>query len=279
MKKNKLLIILSILAAVLVFGAIFAICGHLFADETYTVRIDYVIDGADKPFKIFTEEYAPGSTANIIAPVLDGYQPRQASFVAIVNSDYVVTVVYDCTHVAGVDKAMIISYPTETDDGVMEYTCETCGEFIHTTFTKLSRTMIFGGEAFRAYLVSSESTGYNVAKTSKAITIKRDAIPEWSIFFTDDLKLWRGSSTIKDEVTVTVEFDEAVWGENGVSFSRVKTIPYDSLYAVRLAISNTIALQFESTTFDVVSEEWLNPDMCPLVTSPIKVTLTYDWRI
>ena len=277
MKNKKLLIIIAVFVTILEIGAVVAFLGGIFNNDTYTVRIDYVIDGADKPFKIFTEEYAPGSTANIVAPALYGYQPRQASFVAIVNSDYVVTVVYDCTHVVGMDKSTIISYPTETDDGVMEYTCETCGEFIHTTFTKLSRTIYFGGADYEVYLRNGTKTGYTANDWDNCITLKQSYVPEWKVFYDYGLE-FGNNAWLPENCDVEYEYDESVWGIDAVGFTRAKQDLYDEPYRFRIASGSTIAIMFESNSGTFDWDLFKDPDNCPLVRAPIKVTLSYDWR-
>ena len=152
MKNKKLLIILSILVSILALGAIAALTGNILADETYTVRIDYVIDGEDKPFETTTVKFAAGSTANILAPVKDGYHPRQASFVAIVNSDYTVRVVYDCLHTKGFDE--FLRFDTAGD--VIYCYCHNCGDQIDVT-SDLRLQLTFDNN------ITSELTAWNSA--------------------------------------------------------------------------------------------------------------------
>lgn len=278
MKKNKLLIILSILAAVLVFGAVFAISRNVADTDLYTVRIDYVIDGESKPFKTVIEEFEAGASANIAAPTKLGYQPRQASFVAIVNSDYVVTVVYDCLHASGYDLGTVISYPTDTEDGVIEYGCLTCDHSYRESFTALSRTITFGGDAVADLPeVFLNDYGYGIAPTEQFIFLKKSFVPEWQVFF--DYGITFGASAAAPEnVTVTFEYDESVWGENAISFRRSLSQSVDTDYHFRLATGGNNAIIFRSIYMNVTASEWLDAEDCPLVTSPIKVTLTYDWR-
>lgn len=278
MKNKKLLIILSILVSILALGAISALTGNILADETYTVRIDYVIDGEDKPFKTVTEEYAAGSTANIVAPIKEGFLPRQASFVAIVNSDYVVTVVYDCLHASGYDLGTVISYPTDAEDGVIEYGCLTCDHSYRESFTALSRTITFGGDAVADLPeVFLNDYGYGIAPTEQFIFLKKSFVPEWQVFF--DYGITFGASAAAPEnVTVTFEYDESVWGENAISFRRSLSQSVDTDYHFRLATGGNNAIIFRSIYMNVTASEWLDAEDCPLVTSPIKVTLTYDWR-
>ena len=280
MKNKKFLIILSILISVFALGSIAALTGGLLADEElYTVRIDYIIDGEAAPFKTVSEEYVAGTTANIVAPVKDGYQPRQTSFVAIVNSDYVVTVIYDCAHLGGMENSVVLSYPTDTEDGVMKYTCDNCGEFVQTTFTKLSRTIIFGGKAFDDYLRMNVSNGYAVKENDLCVTLKQANVPEWEVFYAYGLE-FGNDAWVPENVDVEYEYDESVWGEGAVGFTRAKQHAYSEPYRFRIAAGKTIAIMFESKLFtDSTSlHNWAWPDTCPLVFAPIKVTLTYDWR-
>ena len=279
MKNKKILIILSILLSILALGAVVAVTGNVPEDETYTVCIDYIIDGEDKPFKTVSEKYVAGSTANIVAPIKDGYKPRQASFVAIVNADYVLTVVYDCAHLPGMEKSVVLSYPTDTEDGVMEYTCENCGEFVHTTFTKLSRTITFGGAPLEDTIRSGAVTGYRVNTSDLVVTLKQTFAPEWKVFYDYGL-LFGNNAWIPDNCDVSYEYDETIWGEGALGFTRAKQHPYSEPYRFRVAAGNTIAIMFESKLFVSGSAltEWANPETCPLVLAPIKVTLTYDWR-
>lgn len=278
MKKNKFLIVLLILASVLVLGAVFAISRNVADTDLYTVRIDYVIDGESKPFKTVVEEFEAGATANIAAPTRPGYQPRQASFVAIVNSDYVVTVVYDCLHASGYDLGTVISYPTDTEDGVIEYGCLTCDHSYRESFTALSRTITFGGDAVldlpeKGY----NDLGYGVALNDQFVWLRKTAVPEWDVIL--DYGITFGASAAAPEnVTVTFEYDESVWGENAISFRRSLSQSVDTDYHFRLATGGNNAIIFRSIYMNVTASEWLDAEDCPLVTSPIKVTLTYDWR-
>lgn len=278
MKNKKLLIILSILLSILALGAIVAVTGNVLADETYTVRIDYVIDGESKPFKTVVEEFEAGATANIAAPTKPGYQPRQASFVAIVNSDYVVTVVYDCLHASGYDLGTVISYPTDTEDGVIEYGCLTCDHSYRESFTALSRTITFGGDAVLD-LPEKEynDLGYGVAPNGQFVWIRKTATPEWDVIF-DYGFTFDSYSPPPENVTVTFEYDESVWGENAISFRKSLSQSVDTDYHFRLETGGKNALIFRSIYTNVTASEWLDAEDCPLVTSPIKVTLTYDWR-
>ena len=279
MKNKKFLIILSILISVFALGLIATLSGGLLADEElYTVRIDYVIDGEAAPFKTVSEEYVAGTTANIVAPVKDGYLPRQASFVAIVNSDYIVTVVYDCIHASGYDFGTVINYPTDTEDGVIEYGCLTCDHSYREFFTVLSRTITFGGDAVldlpeKAY----NDRGYGLAFTDRFVWLRKTAVPEWDVILNYGIS-FGASSAAPDNVTVTFEYDESVWGENAISFRRSLSQPVDTDYHFRLATGGNNAIILKSQNMDVTASEWLDAEDCPLVISPIKVTLTYDWR-
>lgn len=276
MKKNKLLIILLILAAVLVFGAVFAISRNVADADLYTVRIDYVIDGESKPFKTVIEEFEAGATANIAAPTKPGYQPRQASFVAIVNSDYVVTVVYDCLHASGYDLGTVISYPTDTEDGVMEYKCLCCGREYYESFTSLSRSCVFGGDNLAEVVEYGKSAnGYALATSASMITLSLTSVPEWNVFIGYGIQFESGA-TLPDCIEVSIEYDTSVWGET-LSFARSKNASYDAEYRLRLANSNTVMLVFEAENENVCTD-FIYKNDCPLLTSPIKVTLTYDWR-
>ena len=278
MKSKKFLIILSILVSILALGAIAALTGNILADETYTVRIDYVIDGESKPFKTVVEEFEAGATANIAAPTKPGYQPRQASFVAIVNSDYVVTVVYDCLHASGYDLGTVISYPTDAEDGVIEYGCLTCDHSYRESFTALSRTITFGGDAVldlpeKGY----NDLGYGVALNDQFVWIRKTATPEWDVIFDYGIT-FDSHSAAPENVTLTFEYDEFVWGEGVISYRNGTDVTPETRYYMRLATGAANAIILRSLEVNVTSSEWLDAEDCPLVTSPIKVTLTYDWR-
>lgn len=278
MKKQKFFVVLLIFVSVLVLGAIFAISRDVADTDLYTVRIDYVIDGESHPFKTVVEEFEAGATANIAAPTKPGYQPRQASFVAIVNSDYVVTVVYDCLHASGYDLGTVISYPTDAEDGVIEYACVTCDHSYRESFTALSRTITFGGDAVADLPEKGyNDLGYGVALTDRFIWIKKAVTPEWDVIF--DYGITFGdNSTVPENVTVTFEYDESVWGEGVISYRNGTAVTPETRYFMRLASGASNAIIFRSLEVNVTSSEWLDAEDCPLVISPIKVTLTYDWR-
>lgn len=271
-------VFLLTLTIILLVGLVFVFSRNALDSELYTVRIDYVIDGEEKPFKTVVEEFEAGATANIAAPKKSGYKPRQASFLAVVNSDYTITVVYDCIHSSGYNLGTVISYPTDTEDGVIEYGCLTCDHSYRESFTVLSRTITFGGDAVldlpeKGY----NDLGYGIAPTDQFIYIKRSFTPEWQVFY--DYGITFGASAAAPEnVTVTFEYDESVWGENAISFRRSLSQSVDTDYHFRLATGGNNAIIFRSIYMNVTASEWLDAEDCPLVTSPVKVTLTYDWR-
>lgn len=171
----------------------------------------------------------------------------------------------------------LICYPSDTEPGQLKHYCINCGMSYIEEFTSLSRTITFGGEAFRDYLVNGTKNGYAVKPNDKVITLAQSATPEWDIFYDIPL-LFGNDSKLQDCVYVDYYYDEEIWGKDDLGFSRQKNISYDEPYRFRIAAGNTIAIMFESNTIEIWSSEWTDPDTCPLVLAPITVTMTFNWR-
>jgi len=261
-----------------VLGAVFTVIRRLSNDDLNMVRIDYVLEGETKPFSTYCEEHAPGETVRVLSPQKVGYRAQEEMISLVVNTDYVITVVYDCLHASGYDLGTVINYPTDTEDGVIEYNCLTCDHSYRESFTSLSRTITFGGQAVADLPEKSyNDLGYGIAPNDQFIWIRRTATPEWKVFYDYGIEFGT-SSAAPDNVTVTFEYDETVWGENAISFRRSLAQAVETDFHMRLATGANNAIIFRSVYMNVTSSEWLDAEDCPLVISPIKVTLTYDWR-
>ena len=280
MKKKILIMVLLCLSAVLVLGMAFTLSDNLnLSDpELYTVSIDYMIAGEEEPFETYFALYEAGTNVKIDAPEKQGYLPQQKSFVTVVNSNYVVTVLYECLHSSGYDFGTVINYPTDTEDGVIEYGCLTCDHSYRESFTTLSRTITFGGDAVVDLPeVPLSDYGYGIAPTDQFIFLKKSFVPEWQVFFDYGI-IFGASAAAPENVTVTFEYDESIWGEDAITFRRSLAQSVESNYHMRLATGASNAIILRSLYMNVTASEWLDAEDCPLVISPIKVTLTYDWR-
>lgn len=172
----------------------------------------------------------------------------------------------------------LICYPSDTEPGQLKHYCINCGMSYIEEFTSLSRTITFGGDAVldlpeKGY----NDLGYGVALNDQFVWIRKTATPEWDVIFDYGIT-FDSHSAAPENVTLTFEYDESVWGEGVISHRNGTDVTPETRYYMRLATGAANAIIFRSLEVNVTSSEWLDAEDCPLVTSPIKVTLTYDWR-
>ena len=102
-KKNKKLFIIIAIAVIILalglFTSLFSKSTQIFSTvDECNVTIKYVIDGEDKPFKVYSQVHEKGEEINIKSPVKEGYSPDQEKIVALVKSDMIFIVKYKCSH-------------------------------------------------------------------------------------------------------------------------------------------------------------------------------------
>lgn len=181
-----------------------------------------------------------------------------------------------CPHDNRTDPAVVIRYPTDTEPGEIEYTCALCGEVYRETFTKLSRMVVFGGPEV---LYDNEAIKYKVDVGGRVVLMKRssvdalDAIFDYGVKFSED-----GKVTIPKNMSADIRYRSAWWGRQAVTFQRSKDQAVNSKYFLRFTKADRPLIMLGSNELNVASPEWLDVSGCPLVTAPLEITLTYDWR-
>lgn len=276
MKKSKKLFIILVVAIVILLLGSAARFTLKTLPEEYDVTINYILSEADEPFEVYSEKHENGEQIIINSPVIEGYTADKENIAAVVKSNLYITVTYNCLHVDGFTET-VLNYPTSDTVGKLLYECPVCSHQRTEEFTTLSRTLTFGGEALDYFTDASQvgetsSDGYRLDKNR--VVLMRHSAPEFDIIL-DEIEI--DSSVGLDEAgTVTFEYDESVWGEDVIELRRTATDEVNTDYSIRIAEGWAVIFSFAPPD-RVTFVDWvLSPD-CPLRTSPIEVTLTYDF--
>lgn len=269
--------------AVLLLGVI-ASFANKFTPEVHDVVIKYVLDGEEKPFKIYSETHKKGEHINIISPFRTEYKADKERVIGIVKSDLNVTVTYTrVPHIPDETCDVVLKYPTSYDVGLLQRKCTVCGEFYEEEFTTLTRKVIFGGDSAKFFNTKdrlySESPESYVVQDNSFILLKTGCHEFDIIFDGIDFDKEKGFG---EAGTVTLEYDESVWGEDTIMFKNGAAAAYKDFY---IRFADNWRIYFKWAYYDPANydnpgqtfEEWLLRDDCPLKTSPITITLTYDF--
>ncbi|MBQ7294263.1 MAG: hypothetical protein IJW79_11055 [Clostridia bacterium] len=174
---------------------------------------------------------------------------------------------------------------TQWIDGILQTACTDCEYHKDEPYKKASYSMTFGGEAFISNLNGDvdyddgggsdgcgSHSGYNILFADVSIASEFDVL-----FENGFVRFGEADLLIADnaEISCTVEYDESVWGENAISVRPKNYSSVSTDYYIR--IGQTWRVIFGSPSVTIVDRDWYNSPTCPLLTSPITVTLTYDY--
>ena len=284
MKNRKVVIILIALAVILLGGFTANSLQGIFAEgDTYNVVIKYqtlAADGSPTLYKTFTEEYSEGEQINIKSPEIKGYKPNKTNVSAVVNSDLYLTVNYSCLHSGEFDESLdeVVTYPTADSVGIIKHYCDTCDGYYQEEFTSLTRTVTFGGEELNNLTrVGEFYNGYSLQNGGGILILQKEYLPELDIIFNGIID-FDGNVGLSDAATVTFSYDKVAWDNADIVYKANPNYPVvDGVdFSFRFGNSWRLIFGYEGRDGGSLSNFVLSPD-CPLKTSPLTITLTYDY--
>jgi len=283
-KNKKVIYALFALAAVLLLGLTLNMINNIVPQEdTCEVVIRYNkldSDGVSTTFDTFRKEYPKGERINIASPDEKCYVPDREKVSIVVKSDIVITITYEFKgHTADEALDTVIKYPTSEEVGILERHCAKCKEVYREDFTTLTRTVVFGGEVLKAFEnVSQVVEGYDFeTETNKILILNKDFVPELDIIF-DGIEGFDGKSGLGEAATVTFDYDKEIWNGAEVVYKADPALPTveNADFSFRFGNGWRIVFGFEGR-FEGVLSEFIIDDNCPLIHSPLTITLTYDY--
>ena len=128
-KNKKLLIVLIVLASILLVGLLLNFSKKYVSEEMHKVTINYCFVDCNKNVvdnKRYENEFPSGEHINIPTPVEENYLPDKENIIAVVNSDLVFNVTYECA----IDvNTNCFEYAYTDDEHYINYLCNYCGAF------------------------------------------------------------------------------------------------------------------------------------------------------
>ena len=268
--KNKIPITLAIIAFVFLTIAISVKLVNLFTEETYTVTINYSIDGEEKPFKVYSEKHAEGEQIYLKSPEKKGYIPNKEFVSFYVASDLNVSVVYNCIHEASIAEDIVLIYPTSGKPGTLQRHCLRCDTYYNESFTTLTRSLTFGGEELKDMYFNAAGVYNGYTYTGGELVLLKNYAPELDCLFNG---IDMSQENWADGFTVKIEYDG--WNET-VAFCQDLLADISETFKVRFGNDWRIIMHYSPHVSGNLNK-WLNSDSCPLRTSPLRITMTYDF--
>ena len=309
LNRKKLIIIACIAIFFLVFAIFFNLAKTIDpSEETYNVTVYYVAGDSTEPFKTYSEDYPEGYMLTVNSPELFGYKPQRDKLSLIVASDVFVVVKYDCLHFeTSVKETMVGSetccyysdtyctlcneiinhteaghspdsstlvveyYPTSEEPGKGVISCSHCNRERDYYFSTLTRTIEFGGEELKDMFFYTAGVVYNgYTYTGGELVLLKNYASELDCIF-DGIDM--SQENWADGLTVNIEYDG--WNET-VAFCQDHLADIPETFKVRFGNDWRIIMHYSPHVSGNL-KSWLNSDSCPLRTSPLKITLTYDF--
>ena len=306
--KNKTPIILAMIAFVLLTIAIPIKLANLFTEDTYTVTVRYVVEGEEKPFKVYSEKHIEGEQIYLKSPEKDGYRCNKETIYLTVDSDINLTVMYECPHEVTYTNGDNINsdyicyfeglyctqcnkeldahyvyheplysdydvshYPNDIEDGLASFTCKHCGNYRSMWFTKLTATIDIGGEELKDMYFNAAGDVYNgYTYTGGEFVLLKNYASELDCIFNG---IDMSQENWADGLTVNIEYDG--WNET-VAFCQDHLADIPETFKVRFGNNWRIIMHYSPHVSGNL-KSWLNSDSCPLRTSPLRITVTYDF--
>ena len=120
--------------------------------------------------------------------------------------------------------------------------------------------------------------GYEIPRDNeKVLVLWKQDLPELDVIF-DGIVNFDGKSGLSDAATVTFSYDKEAWNNAEIIYKKDPALPTvnNAHYSFRFGNGWRVVFGFEGLSSGVMSD-FVFDDSCPLITSPITITLTYDF--
>ena len=284
--------------------------------DTYNVVIKYQYmegNGDLTLFDTYINECVKGEQIYIKSPDYKGWTPDKKIISTVVNNDIHIKVTYTCLHEIGYDTldvectssdhkiklccsdcglifteasnhtpieslGVVLEYPTSEKVGRLQRTCNVCEFVYEEEFTTLTRTVTFGGDVLKNLKNFGDSyQGYVFSENGLTLVLQKQFLPELDIIF-KGIENFDGSKGLSGAATASVSYDKAAWNNADIVYKASPEAPAisDADFSFRFGNAWRIIFGYEGRNDGSIINFILSSE-CPLKTSPLTITLTYDY--